>query len=186
MYGRWIEDFYAISLSRGITIEISFRFYVEEKVVRIKRGRRRYLNRGMQSDDRRRSSFDAPPLFAPCLAPVQIRSRTTREQLFGNFIVSRPRAKLVMFFSSLQKWRAFSVILVQVPIPILKLKITPASLFYSPDSTTGSKMTTGNRNSDRFRTPGLILSSDKNLRWICDPGIRSGDLGKGRRRKIGG
>lgn len=76
--------------------------------------------------------------------------------------------------------------LVQVPIPILKLKITPASLFYSPDSTTGSKMTTGNRNSDRFRTPGLILSSDKNLRWIYDPGIRSGDLGKGRRRKIGG
>lgn len=82
--------------------EILFRFYVEEKVVRIKRGRRRYLNRGMQSDDRR-SSFDAPPLFAPCLAPVQIRSRATREQLFGNFIVSRPRAKLVMFFSSLQK-----------------------------------------------------------------------------------
>lgn len=130
------------------------------------------------------------------------RRPTLIRAVFGagsNSISNNSRAtiwKISLSLAHVQSWLCFSppsksdflcdISLVQVPIPILKLKITLASLFYSPDSTTGSKMTTGNRNSDRFRTPGLILSSDKNLRWIYDPGIRSGDLGKGRRRKIGG
>lgn len=97
MYGRWIEDFYAIFLSRGITIEISFRFYVEEKVVRIKRGRRRYLNRGMQSDDRRRSSFDAP--YSP---RVWRRFKFDLEQLESNYL------EISLSLAHVQSWLCFS------------------------------------------------------------------------------
>lgn len=77
--------------------EILFRFYVEEKVVRIKRGRRRYLNRGMQSDDRRRSSFDAP--YSP---RVWRRFKFDLEQLESNYL------EISLSLAHVQSWLCFS------------------------------------------------------------------------------